>query len=226
MMKKILVLLFTLFSFLGNAQIIDVLQGHIGTAIFPPTESINFQTGKPDNIYGAFAPAQTLGVGGTKFITDKIQVNGTIEIMNTFKDHYNLFSQKTSLNLKYNFIAPDIYRFSPYLIGGGNYSYLILDQSGFVREYVPPGDYDGENYVDIEQITYRESDYTFFGPAYGWNIGAGLDVNVFEVVSVFGEFSYNTIYTTRSSLQNNITSYNKSDMTYTSLNFGVRLYLY
>ncbi len=225
-----------IYLFLGicfsvNAQIIDVLQGHIGTAIFPVTESLNFQSGKPENIYGAYAPAQTLGLGASKFLTDKWQLNGTAEVMNTFKPNYNLISQKTSLNLKYNLIAPDVYRFSPYLIGGGNFSIIYLSQGNFVREYIPGGEYDGAGNVNVQQITYREPSYNFSSFAYGGSIGGGLDINVFEIVSIFGELTYNYILTTKSGLQTEYNKYNvgfenKADLAYTSFNVGVRLYMY
>ncbi|MFN0047889.1 MAG: hypothetical protein ACKVOU_02060 [Cytophagales bacterium] len=232
-MKKIILSLVAiiLMAEISNAQIIDVLQVHIGTAIFPSTESLNFQSGKPENIYGAYAPAQILGFGASKFLTDKIQLNAVAEVMNTFKPNYNLISQKTALNVKYNVIAPDIYRLSPYVIGGGSVNFIYLSQSGFTREYETPNDYDGVRNVDINRITYNEDSYRFFSPAAGANIGVGLDVNVFEVVSVFGEFSYNYIFTTRSGLQTEYNKYNagfenKADFTFTSLNFGVRLYMY
>lgn len=225
-MKKFL-LLFILISTLSKAQIIDVLQGHIGTAIFPTDEKINFNTGKPENIYAGFAPAQVLGLGGTKFITDKIQLCATFDIMNTFKNHYNLIAQKTALNVKYNFIAPDIYRFSPYIFLGGNYSFIFLSQSNFIRNYTPPSDYKGgTSGIEVNEITYRENEYQFLSPVLGGQGGIGVDINVFEVISVFGELQYNYLYTTKSGLQNEFTSYNKSDFIYYQLNTGVRLYLY
>ncbi len=213
-----------------EAQLIDVLQAHIGTAIFPATESLYFESGKPTNIYGAYAPAQTLGLGASKFLTDKFQLNANVEFMNTFKPHYNLISQKTSLNIKYNFIAPDVYRFSPYIIGGGNCSFIWLVQSDFKREYITPDGY-SEDGVKVSQITTVEPTLKLPAPAFGGSIGAGLDINVFEVVSVFGEVTYNYIFTKETSIQSNYNLYNsqspnKSNLTYTSINFGVRLYMY
>lgn len=224
-----------LVCFLGvyqiQAQIIDVLQVSVGTAFFPETESLNFVSGKPENIYGAYKPAQTLGFGASKFLTSKWQLLANAEVMNTFKSNYNLVSQKTALNIKYNILAPDIFRLSPYIIGGGSLSLIYLSQSGFTREYVTPADYDGVRNVDIQRITYNEDSYKFFSPAGGANIGVGLDVNVFEIISVFGELSYNRIFTTSSGLQDEYNKYNKgfenkADLIYTSLNFGLRVYMY
>jgi hypothetical protein len=224
-MKKITFIFLIISLSSVHAQLIDVLQGHIGTAIFQGSERPNFQTGKPENIYGEFAPAQIVGFGGTKFLTDKFQLNVQLEFLNTFKPNYNMVSQKTGANIKYNFIAPDIYRFSPYIFVGGSYSFILLSQRNFIRKYTPPAEY-SKGGVAIDEITYRENEYDFLAPVLGIQGGAGLDINVFEVVSVFGEYTYNYQYTTRSGLQNQFTSYNKSNLEYYQICFGVRLYMY
>lgn len=228
--KIVLVSLFVGISLLSQAQIIDILQGHIGTAFFPEDENIDFQTGRPQNIYAGFAPAQIVGVGGSKFLTDKFQLNGHIEVMNTLKQYYQILSQKTTVNLKYNFIAPDIYRFSPYVLLGGNFNVLLLDQQGHSREYTPTAEYSGPRNPQVNSIQFREPNFRFLAPAFGVNGGLGLDVNVFEVISVFGEFSYTRVFTTRSNMDRQYNNFNltksKTDLTYLSFTAGIRLYMY
>ncbi len=210
-----------------HAQLIDVFQAHVGSSIFPASEQINLQTGKPDNIYGGFTPALVLGVGVTKFITDKFQVVGRLDIMGSQKPNYSLNLINTSINLKYSIISPDIYRLSPYIIAGGNFMYVTLNQSSFTRLYEPDGNYNGQNGIVYNQITYREPQYSFFSPMFGVNAGIGLDINVYNNISIFFESTYQFNFAKDSGIQNNkIIDYNRSDLVFIPIIGGVRVYMY
>ncbi|MDX2197283.1 MAG: hypothetical protein NW207_12790 [Cytophagales bacterium] len=227
-MKKYIVLILFIYLAVGSshAQLIDIFQGHMGTAIFPTDAQINFETGKPDNLYAGYFPAQVFGVGASKFITDKIQIILTTDFQNTFKKNYSIIFSKTYFGLKYSILAPDIYRIAPYLTGGGNFLFVRMSQSNFTLEYIPPAEYSGINKVKINEIEYRENNYNFTSPVFGAAGGIGVDINVYNNLSVFAEANYNYNFAKQSGMQNEFTTYNKAQFTYINMITGIRLYMY
>ena len=215
-----------IFSINSYCQLIDVLQAHVGTAIFP-NDLTTDREGRLTNIYSNYNPGQVIGISATKFITDKLQLGVGIEFMRTQKkESYTMNVTKTSLIVKYNILAPDVYRFSPYLIANGNYLFVNMTQQEFTFNRKPENT---ENTVVIERVEAREGSRNYFAPVFGGSIGAGLDFNFYDRYSIFAEGSYNIALVKNSVLQdksNNYTLGNKADLVYTNIIAGIRIYMY
>lgn len=233
-MKNILYpIIFLMTSLALQAQVLDVLQFHIGSGIFPQDEKRDFNTGKPTNLYAGFEQSAALGAGFTKFITDKVQLVGLVENLTALKPNYFLNMTRTNLNLKYSFLSPDIYRFAPYITAGGNASYFILTQSDFSRDYIPDTEYNGgPQGVDYNTITYRENNFEFFTPMFGVNGGLGVDVNIYNKYSVFVEAILDHNFAKQTSIQENYSKVNyelvqnTSELQFVLIRSGLKIYMY
>ncbi|MDX2189501.1 MAG: hypothetical protein SFY32_06540 [Bacteroidota bacterium] len=229
-MKYIIFYLFTFFIILNsNAQLVDVLQVHAGTAVFPQNPDNDPITFKPKNLYAGFGPGQIIGVAASKFLTDKFILSAEAEVMRTNKPNYGLLTAKVGGSIKYNIIAPDVYRFSPYLKLGGNAMFITISQGTFDSENNTGDEYpkNSAQYVQVDKITNREQSFTLYNaPVLGGFISAGLDVNVWDKYSIFGEYQYNYNLAKSSTLIQEYFPYNKSDFVFQSFIAGLRVYMY
>jgi hypothetical protein len=136
-------------------------------------------------------------------------------------------SSKFGLGLKYNVLVPDIYKFSPYLIANANLMMVNFRQESFKRYYEPPvEEYSGLKNVIVTEIIYQEPAYNFVAPVYGWSVGGGFDYNFYGSYSLFAEYAYTNMLATKSGLQNEYSSFNKSELIFHNVIAGLRIYLY
>jgi hypothetical protein len=224
---KTAILGFFLSFFSSQAQLIDYVQGYVGTRIFPVNEDLNPQSALPQNIYAGYGAGQV--IGGTLFrqVTDRLCLGAGLELSNTTKKNYNLNITTLNTHAKFNFNNIESF-ISPYVIGGFDLSFVSLRQAEFTQEANP-----SQSGIDTQtaliynvKVTYREP-YTnlLFVPVFGAHAGAGLEFKITEGWGLYGQYMFNYSLAKSSSVLQDTYTYNQSNLLYHNFTFGIRFFL-
>jgi len=211
----------------AKAQLIDYIQGYVGTRIFPSDQQLNAITQLPENFYAGFAPGQVLGGSLYRQVTDHTCIGAGVELSNTGKPNFNLNITTINASAKYNFNNIESF-ISPYVMGGLNLSFVSILQQAFESDVIA-----NTNGVDTETkqtfptgYKYREP-YTnlLFVPVVGAHAGAGLDFKITEGWGLYGQYTFYYNLTNNTPILKETFQYNKSNMLYHNFTVGIRFFL-
>lgn len=216
-----------LLSLSASAQLIDYVQVYAGTRLFSQDNSKDAETGLPNNFYANFSPGQTIGASVYRQVLDKVCVGASFEVGNALKPNYNLNSATIGLNAKYNFNNIESF-ISPYLMGGLNYSFVSVRQSNFTDGPITlsnPSQTEPEK-IYTQIVTYRNPETNIlFVPVYGFHAGAGLEFKIREGWGLYVEYKFSYSFTKNAPVLQNEYDYNKSNLLYHNIFFGIRYFL-
>ena len=228
MKKKIVLLNLLLFCnyLTSQSQIIDYIQGYVGTRIFPMDENLDPTSKLPQNFYAGFSPGQVIGATALRQVTDHICIGAGFEISNTVKPHYNLNINTINTYIKYNFNNIE-YFISPYVIAGPNLSFISVSQSAFQDLRNTDGNSSNQSQlVYPTKILYREEKVDlFFVPVMGLLAGGGLEFKITEGWGIYGQYSFYYLNTKVASLLQETYNFNKTNMYFHNITAGIRFFL-
>lgn len=223
---KILCLLLSI-SIASSAQLIDYVQVYVGTRLYSQDATRDILSGLPTNFYANFSPGQTIGASVYRQVLDKLAIGASFEISNAAKPNYNLNNATIGANAKFNFNNIESF-LSPYIMAGLNYSFISVYQSNFIDgpyELQKPTALEPEKlYTQI--VTYRNPETNIlFVPVYGFHAGAGFEFKISEGWGLYTEYKLSYAFTKNAPVLQNEYDYNKNNLLYHNIFFGLRLFL-
>ncbi|MDX2197241.1 MAG: hypothetical protein NW207_12575 [Cytophagales bacterium] len=209
-MKKIIYILIII-NFQLFAQKFDYLHLYAGSRIFYANPLTDPLSQRPENIFAGFVPAQVIGVGLYRQLTDRLTAGGSFEVGNSIKTTgniqtaiYNMNIAALNAQLKLNILNIEYFA-SPYIIAGVSYSFITFGHGEYIEDLRKNVSDIGNNtesaFVVDEGKIYREaSTIAWFVPVYGAHIGMGIDIKVREGWGIFGQYTYNNNFTSNAPL--------------------------
>lgn len=200
----------------------DYLNIYGGTVFYPNDEKIN-ASGKSESIFGGYQRGLKIGAGVEKYFTDNLGVGINIDYGISSKPRYDLSQLKLDLNLKYSFFRYN--RVSPYVFAGGNISFFSINQDSYVADSAKIAK-ENDDVLALSQVQQFGKISVLFVPVLGFVGGTGVSIRINEWFSVYVEYAFNYYLNTQSTFPIDYFPGNKTNLTTSTLQAGVKIDLY
>lgn len=210
--------------FVSHAQL-DQYQVYTGLIQFKKNSDIDIR-GIDKNAFAKFKDTPLIGVGFSMFVNDNVRLGANFEGTPLPANKKNYSMSFFSINPTANFhIIPFNKKVSPFISANLNFSFLNFSQKAHIETIYPSKQYSvssTSNPIIISEEISKPYFKMKYQPIAGGGLGLGVDFKIKKHFGLVIVANYNTLISKTNPVINKNLTYNKHNLSYTTLSLMLR----